>query len=134
MAIPSPSPPGAPIQPAEQQQDQQTTIIDDDIKVDLPVQPLPAHQPAPQLPQPQPEQPLPVARRTVAGLFATPLAMNKAYPKEVRDSLFGKSCLIRTSRRTCLPPPGNMQYKRLSKTQLPLQHPTTWTYSTGTKR
>ena len=62
-----PSLPEAPTQPAEQQQDQLTSVIDDDNEVDLPVQPLPVHQPAPKLPQPNPEQPLPAARQIRSG-------------------------------------------------------------------
>ena len=63
-----PSPPDAPIQPADQQQDQQTPVIDDDNEADLTVHPLPFHQPAPQqLPQPQLEQPLPAAHQMRSG-------------------------------------------------------------------
>ena len=64
--IPNPSPLGAPNQPAEQQQDQMTLVISEDT-MGLPEQPLPAHQPMPQLPQPQPVQPLPAACQTRSG-------------------------------------------------------------------
>ena len=67
MAIPMPSPPDAPIHPADQQQDQHTPVIDNDNKVDLPVPPLLVHQPAPQLTNLQPEQPSPVACQMHSG-------------------------------------------------------------------
>ena len=58
---------GAPIQPAEQHEDQLTPVINNDVGEGLPEQPLPDHQPAPQFPQPQPAQLLLMARQTRSG-------------------------------------------------------------------
>ena len=70
-AITSPSTPRMPTQPAEQFEDQLTPALNDDIRADLPQQPLQDHQPdqtAPQLSQPQPaQQPLPLTRQTRSG-------------------------------------------------------------------
>ena len=125
--IPNPSSLGAPNQPAEQQQDQMTPVISEDT-MGLPEQPLPAHQPMPQLPQPQPVQPLPAAHQTRSGRVI------RNTPKEVRDSLLGKSCLTRTNRRMYLQLPHNMQSKSLWKIRLHSPHLTTQTYCTGIKQ
>ena len=63
-SITSPSPLGAPIQPASPHEDQLAPVINDDIGADLPDQPLLDHQPVPQLPQPQWVQPSLTAHQT----------------------------------------------------------------------
>ena len=66
MTMTYPTPPGALNQPAEQQQEQPTPAINADT-VDLPEEPVPAHQPMPHLPQPQLVQPLPAPHQTRSG-------------------------------------------------------------------
>ena len=56
-----------PVQPANQQQDLPVPVVDDDIAMNLPTLPLPAHQTVPQLPQPLLDQPSPGAHQTHSG-------------------------------------------------------------------
>ena len=62
-AMTKPSSHEAPNQPAEQQQEQPIPVFNKDT-INLPEDPLPAHQPMPPLPHPQTAQPLPAARQT----------------------------------------------------------------------
>ena len=130
MTTTMPSPPNE--QPANQQQGLQIPAVDDDNETNLPMPSLPAHQTVPQLPQLQLEQPSPAAHQTCSGRV---ICNTPHYEQSISQRSQGLVAweILLDQDETCLQLPHSMQYKRLSRTRLPLRPPTTQTYCSGTK-